>query len=113
MRRAARVDHNQTDIVNAYRRAGCSVAITSQLGKGFPDIVVGKYSLSSLVEIKDGQKSPSSQKLTEDEARFHSKWKGDIRIVSSPCEALEHVQELQERAGYITDGRLKKAMQCE
>lgn len=113
MRRAARVDANQESIVKAYRRCGCSVAITSGVGHGFPDIVIGKFGLSSLVEIKDGAKPPSAQKLTPDEARFHSKWRGDIRIIRNETEALQHVRELQDKAAFVTDARLKKAMQDE
>ena len=41
MRRAAKVDANQPATVKALRDAGMTVAVTSSLGKGFPDLVVG------------------------------------------------------------------------
>lgn len=98
MRRAARVDDNQSEIVEAYRAHGCSVAITSAVGDGFTDIVVGYRGLSELVEIKDGSKKPSLQKLTPDQERFHGEWKGAIRVVRSIGDVKEHIKEMRERA---------------
>ena len=86
-----RTDSNQTQIVTALRKLGCSVAITSSLGKGFPDIVVGWKGRNYLFEIKDGEKSPSQRKLTPDEVKFHEFWYGDIRVVESVDDALKAV----------------------
>lgn len=48
MRRAARVDANQADIVSALRAAGCKVWII-----GLPvDLLVGKAGVTVLVECK-------------------------------------------------------------
>lgn len=81
--RAGRVDANQNEIVAAFRRLGCTVAITSNVRGGFPDIVVGIDSLNLLVEIKDGDKPKSARKLTADEQKFHDNWKGQVIIVES------------------------------
>jgi len=89
MRRAARTDVNQKDIVNALRIAGFSVYPTHALGAGFPDIVVGKNGINLLFEIKDGDKPKSAQKLTPDEVIFHRDWRGSVYIVTSPEHALE------------------------
>lgn len=91
MRTRGRVDENQSDIVEKFRGMGYSVAITSNLGNGFPDIVVGKYGVNVLVEIKDGAKSPSRRKLTEDEQRFHDTWRGAACVIESEydCEELD------------------------
>lgn len=89
MRRAARVDANQTEIVQALRDMGASVAITSMVGSGFPDIVVGFRGRNYLIEIKDGSKPPSKRKLTEDEQRFFDAWRGTIFVVNNVNEALE------------------------
>ena len=40
--RAAKIDANQNEIVDALRKAGCSVQILSSVGKGCPDILVGR-----------------------------------------------------------------------
>jgi hypothetical protein len=38
MRRAAKIDANQPELVKELRKLGFSIAFTFQLGKGFPDI---------------------------------------------------------------------------
>ena len=86
--RAKRVDANQADIVEALREVGALVAVTSAVGNGFPDIVVGYSGGLYLMEIKDGTKPPSATKLTKDEVAFHTKWTGYVHIVYSLDDAL-------------------------
>jgi hypothetical protein len=88
-----RTDANQTAIVSAFRKCGATVAITSGLGKGFPDLVVGYRSRNFLVEIKDGSKPPSAQKLTPDESAWHGKWRGQIAIIRSVDDVLALLNE--------------------
>ena len=89
MRRAARVDENQTLIVQTFRNLGCSVMFTHMIGRGVPDLVIGKNNCSVLVEIKDGSKCPSARKLTPDEAEFHANWRGTCVIIESTDEATD------------------------
>lgn len=89
MRIKARVDNNQSAIVKEARQLGASVAITSQLGKGFPDIVIGHQGKNYLIEIKDGDSSPSAQRLTPDEAHWHAAWRGSVHIIKDPSEIKE------------------------
>ena len=79
-----RVDANQKEITQFFRGRGFAVAITSDLGNGFPDLVVSKAGFNILIEIKDGTKPPSQRRLTDDEEAFHAGWKGHIAIVK--CE---------------------------
>lgn len=88
MRRAARIDDNQNEIVDALRSVGASVAITSMVGDGFPDLTVGFRDINYLIEIKDGSKPPSRRQLTRPEQVFHDSWWGRIDIVNSVDEAL-------------------------
>ena len=83
MRRAAKVDGNQNAIVSDLRKLGCSVAITSALGKGFPDIVVGLRGRNYLFEIKDPAQPPSKQRLTPDERDFAGDWFGQYSVITS------------------------------
>ena len=87
-----KVDVNQPQIVMALRASGFSVAITSSLGRGFPDLCVGinlgglngidrRY--TTLIEIKDGTKPLSAQKLTPDELKFRENWAGNYHIIRS------------------------------
>jgi len=89
MRRAAKADDNQPQIVKAFRQLGFSVAHTHMIGEGFPDIVVGRSGVNTLVEIKDGNKVKSKRQLTPDEKEFHEKWKGNIIIVESVEDVIE------------------------
>lgn len=92
-RRAAKIDSNQNEVVAALRAIGAVVAITSSLGKGFPDIVVGYRGTNFLIEIKDGNKPPSKQKLTPDEEMFHEEWsrQAPIHVVATAQEAVDLV----------------------
>jgi hypothetical protein len=87
MRRIARTDDNQQLIVKQLRQLGCSVAITSMIGKGFPDLVIGWRGENFLIELKDGSKTESKKKLTEDEHKFFNDWYGQV----DKCESLEEI----------------------
>lgn len=82
MRRAARVDDNQNEIIKAFRKLGWSVLIISQL-KNCCDIIVSKNGRTIAVEIKDGSKPKSQQKLTEGEEKFRDEWQGEYAIINS------------------------------
>jgi len=88
MRRAARVDANQTDVVETLRSAGATVRIITQ-GDGIPDLLVSYKGKTYLMELKDGNKPPSARKLTLAEQKFFDEWQGEnVFIVNSPAEAL-------------------------
>lgn len=89
MRRAAKVDENQKELVSQLRHHGCSVAVTSGVGVGFPDIVVGYKGQNFLFEVKDPAKPPSARKLTNDQEEFHWKWRGQIDVIETADEAIE------------------------
>lgn len=100
--RAAKIDANQNEIVNALRKIGCSVQILSSVGKGCPDLVVGigsGYGLNLFVEIKDGNKPPSAQKLTPDQVKWHSEWKGSKVVVNSVESAIDAVNNYRKEFG--------------
>jgi hypothetical protein len=70
MRRAARVDANQIQIVSALRAAGAYVWII-----GLPvDLLVGYKNHTFLVEIK----TDSKKRLTKLQADFFENWSGSI-----------------------------------
>ena len=89
-----RVDINQKEIVEVLRKLGCSVAVTSMVGKGFPDIVVGRNGKNWLLEIKDGNQPPSKRSLTDYEFIFHENWKGQIAIVNNVEQAIEVINDI-------------------
>jgi len=89
MRRAARIDGNQNQVVKELRQMGCSVAISSAIGKGFPDIVVGYNGRNYLLELKDPAQPPSARKLTPDEKVWHDKSRGSVHIILTAQEAMD------------------------
>lgn len=87
MRRRARTDQNQAEIVKALRGIGCTVYSMAQLGDGMPDLLVGYKGKTWLVEVKDGNKPPSARKKTEDQIRFWDTWTGGGLVM---VESAEH-----------------------
>lgn len=84
MRRASKVDDNQVKIVHAFRKLGYTVHHCHGLGQGFPDIIIcAPDGTMELIEIKDGAKVPSAQKLTDQEERFHNNWPRKVYIINS------------------------------
>lgn len=99
-RRAAKTDANQAKVVEHLRRAGLSVAVTSMVGNGFPDLVVAGYGAVAftgkkfyiptktvLVELKNPDMPKSGQKLTDAEIKFMDNWKG-IYIKATTAEEI-------------------------
>lgn len=94
MRRKARVDDNQQEIVAALRQVGCSVISLAPVGGGCPDILCGFQGRNILMELKDGSKSPSRRKLTADQQGFHATWNGQIAVVKNVKEAIRCLRRL-------------------
>ena len=73
VRKAARVDANQSAITKALRNAGAFVQPLHTVGDGCPDLLVAFRGKFSLIEVKDGSKVPSARRLTPDEEAWHAK----------------------------------------
>lgn len=90
MRRAAKVDQNQDQVVSALRAAGVKVQSLAAIGKGVPDLLCLYKGTFYLIEVKDGSKTPSQRRLTEDQVKWHREWESTfLGIVESPEEALK------------------------
>ena len=84
MARAKRVDDNHKAMVAHIRRLpGASVLDLSAVGNGCGDILVGWKGKNILIEIKDGEKTPSRRRLTKDQEYFHANWAGQITVVKN------------------------------
>ena len=96
MRRAAKVDSNQEIIVKALRDAGAMVVSLAAVGKGVPDLLISINGRLALMEIKDGAKVKSKQKLTEAQVRWHAAWADcPVSIVDGVEAALRHLKVLR------------------
>lgn len=84
MRRAAKSDSNQTEIVKALRRVGVSVEV---IGKPV-DLLICHRGETALMEVKnpDGR-----DELTKDQVEFIARWPGKLHIVRSIGDALTAV----------------------
>lgn len=89
MRRKAKVDRTQPEIVAALRRVGAVVEIMSGAHGGFPDLMVGYRGEIHLLEVKDGMAPLSQQKLKPLQVEFFERWKGyPVHVVGSVDEAF-------------------------
>jgi hypothetical protein len=86
MRIHGRTDKNQTEIVQALRKAGAVVLILSNQGEGCPNILTGFRGNLMLMEIKS-----KGGRLTQDEKEFYSKWLPYMVVVYSIEDALKAV----------------------
>jgi hypothetical protein len=78
-----RTDQNQTEVVEALRAIGASVAITSMVGFGFGDLVVGYRRNNKIIELKFKRGT-----WTPAELEFHQNWQGKIDVARSIDEAI-------------------------
>jgi hypothetical protein len=92
MRRAARRDANETEIIKALRECGAYVKVIND--EGLFDLLVAYTGPSGfehtlLFEVKDGAKPPSARRLTDAEAKFHNEWPlSNLFIVNSAEDAV-------------------------
>lgn len=92
MRRAAKVDANQAEIVAALRKVGATVQSLAATGSGVPDLLVGFRGNTFLIEVKDGRLPPSARELTPDQIEWHVEWRGGAcTVVNSVDEALAFI----------------------
>lgn len=99
MRKRAKIDGNQKEIVMALRAFGCTVQSLAAVGDGCPDLLVGYRRVNLLMEIKDPKQPQSKRYLTPAEAKFHGEWFGQVSTVETWQEALDMVRlKTRERA---------------
>lgn len=89
-----RIDKNQRHIVQELRDLGYSVAHISTIGKGLPDIIVGKNNINLLIEIKANWK----KKLTPSEEKFFNEWRGQVNIATTTEEILNIFDGMRKAA---------------
>jgi hypothetical protein len=95
--RVRKVDANQPFMVATFRALGCSVWITSEIGRGAPDLVIRKGGQVRLIELKDGAKPPSARKLTPDEQEFQAEWSPVYVVIETQEQAHQLVADMMLR----------------
>jgi hypothetical protein len=90
MRRSARSDANQRQIVDALRRVGARVQHLHAVGGGCPDLLVAYRRRLYLLEVKT-----SAGVLTEEQAAWWREWMphadGALHVVRSVNDALRAI----------------------
>lgn len=82
MRRAARTDDNQDEIVKALRKCGFQVEI---IGKPV-DLLVANRQRTFILEVKN---EDGADRLTQYQIEFLARWPGEFHIVKTVSQALE------------------------
>jgi hypothetical protein len=92
MRRGAKRDANEPEIIKALRAAGCLVQPLS--APGVPDLLVwSPWRGLILLEVKDGSKPASARKLTSDQVAWHTQWDlAPVLIVYDVAGAIDAVK---------------------
>lgn len=88
VRRAAKVDGNHREVVEALEAVGAVVQSLAAVGEGCPDLLVGYRGVNHLIEVKDGSLPPSGRLLTPKQKSWHAGWKGKACIANSVSDAL-------------------------
>jgi len=83
-----RVDANQARLVEMMRKLGMKVLVLSSVGGGVPDLIVGCNFKLAYVEVKDGKKFLSAQRLTPDQEKFFAAWEGYCTIIRCEDDVL-------------------------
>lgn len=91
MRRKAKVDSNQREIVQALRQLGASVTHLHGVGGGCPDLAVGCAGKTTLAEIKaEGTRTKQSQ------LEWRAAWRGATCVLRSVDDACELIEEMRK-----------------
>lgn len=80
---ARKRDANEPEIIAALEAIGCTVyALDKPL-----DLLVGHGGKTYLLEVKDGAKPPSWQRVTDDQQKFLEWWEGGTAVVVNSVES--------------------------
>ena len=91
--RRKRRDASHKPIVEALRKVGASVVCAAELGNGIPDLIVGFRGVTRWLEVKSGSA------LKPEQIDFAATWRGgDVRVVTTPDEALRAIGAIADVA---------------
>lgn len=89
MRRAARADENQPQIVDALTRIGARVTPLYRVGQGVSDLLVSFRQKWIVMEVKNPAKPKSDQKLTPPQQKWIGEQRAPVYIVYTPQDAID------------------------
>ena len=92
--RRARVDRNELEIVKALRQMGCTVERIRSLRPGCPDLLIGRFGVCYLAEIK----VPKTGRLSEGQVKWHAEWQGGKPVI---------LRSVDDAIAFVNKGRTK------
>jgi len=90
MKLRARVDKNHKEIVDCFRKIGCSVLSLAAVGKGCPDLLISYQKQCYLVEVKD-----TGGKLNAMQEAWHLKWDSRVFVVKTKGDCVSLLNQLR------------------
>jgi len=85
VRRAAKRDQNEPEIVSALEAAGCDVLRATDV-----DLIVGRGGRTFLIEVKKPKRATESR-IRPIQRTLRDTWRGHYAIVTTPEQALEAI----------------------
>lgn len=95
MRRAAKIDANQPEIVQALRDVGAAVTVLSHVGGGVADLCVSFRGVFYWLEVKDGSLPASRRQLTPEQIKWHAEQRATVHVVHNVEQALAAIGAVQ------------------
>jgi hypothetical protein len=93
MRRAAKVDKNQAELVKAWRELGGEVLHLHMLGEGAPDLLMGMAGDIELVEVKSEDGA-----LNQRQIEWRRWWRGrPPRLIRTVEELVKLAEEMKTK----------------
>lgn len=89
MRRAAKRDANQKELVAGLRKCGVFVVDLASVGGDFPDLLCGRFGVWKLLEVKNPNMPPNKRRLKPGQADFHA----ECAERGLPCFRVETLAE--------------------
>jgi len=97
--RVPKRDANHGEIVRTFEQMGCTVLDVSSLPGEALDLLVGCCGIDARIEIKDGSRIPSEQRLTDSETDTFNTWRGRAPVVVSSVDDAMRVVYLLRAEG--------------
>lgn len=92
-------DANHGEIMRTFEQMGCTVLDVSSLPGAALDLLVGCCGIDQRIEVKDGSRIPSEQRLTDSETETFDTWRGRAPVVVSSVDDAMRVVFLLRAEG--------------
>lgn len=102
-RYAAKIDANQPDIVDAFRKLGICVKHMHTAGHGVPDLLLAYGGYVRLAEIKT-----EKGRLTKAQKEWAADWTGGIYLIRNVDDVIACAKSMKLYAGYINEAIMRR-----